>query len=91
VALVTRDAVAYEAAIPLVAGATEARVPLRALRPAPLLLTPRPYPGFLPLTYTPASSPAFRLADVEAIQVVVVQPPSLSEPLRVDLESVVLQ
>lgn len=91
VVLVTRDAVAYEAAVPLVAGATEARVLLSALRPAPLLLTPRPYPGFLPLTYTPASSPAFQLADAEALQVIVAQPIGLSEPLRVDLESVVVQ
>ncbi len=91
VVLVTRDAVAYEAAVPLVAGTTEARVPLSALRPAPLLLTPRPYPGFLPLTYAPATSPAFRLAEVEVLQVIVEQPLSLSEALRVDIESVAVQ
>ncbi|MDJ0365505.1 membrane or secreted protein [Hymenobacter sp. H14-R3] len=91
VVLVTRDAVAYEAAVPLVAGTTEARVPLSALRPAPLLLTPRPYPGFLPLTYVPANSPAFKLANVEVLQVIVAQLLVLSEPLRVDLESVALQ
>jgi len=91
VVLVTRDAVAYEAAVPLAAAGGAVRVPLSALRPAPLLLTPRPYPGFLPLTYQAAASPAFRLAEVEVLQLIVDQPAGLSEPLRVDVESVELQ
>jgi hypothetical protein len=91
VALVTRDGVAYEAAVPAPAAGGEARVPLSALRPAPLLLTPRPYPSFLPLTYRPAASPAFQLAEVEVLQLIVDQPASLTEQLRVDVESVVLQ
>ncbi|MGI4762273.1 MAG: hypothetical protein ACRYF0_16305 [Janthinobacterium lividum] len=90
VVLVTRDAVAYEAAVPLPA-AGEVRVPLSAVRPAPLLLTPRPYPGFLPLTYAAPGVPAFRLSEVEVLQVVLDQPASLTEPLRVDVESVELQ
>jgi len=91
VVLVTRDAVAYEAAVPLAAAGGAVRVPLATLRPAPLLLTPRPYPGFLPLTYQAAASPAFRLAEVEVLQLIVDQPAGLSEPLRVDVESVELQ
>lgn len=91
VALVSRDGVAYEAAVPAPAAGGEARVPLSALRPAPLLLTPRPYPGFLPLTYSPAASPAFRLAEVEVLQLIVDQPASLGEQLQVDVESVVLR
>ena len=91
VVLVTRDAVAYEARVPLAPAGGEAHVPLSALRLAPLLLTPRPYPGFLPLTYRAAASPALRLADVEVLQVVVEQPASLSEQLRIDVESVELR
>lgn len=91
VALVTRDGVAYEAAVPATAAGGEVRVPLSALRPAPLLLTPRPYPGFLPLTYSPAASPAFRLAEVEVLQLIADQPAGLTEQLRVDVESVVLR
>lgn len=91
VALVSRDAVAYEAVVPLPAPGTAARVPLSALRPAPLLLVPRPYPGFLPLTYGPASAPPFRLAAMEVLQVIVDQPDALSEQLRVDIESVTLE
>ncbi|HET9506255.1 MAG TPA: membrane or secreted protein [Hymenobacter sp.] len=91
VALVSRDAVAYEAVVPLPAPGTAARVPLSALRPAPLLLVPRPYPGFLPLTHGPASAPPFRLADMEVLQVIVDQPAALGEQLRVDIESVTLE
>jgi hypothetical protein len=91
VVLVTRDAVAYEAAVPLPAASSEVRVPLSALRAAPLLLTPRPYPGFLPLTYAAPSTPAFRLSEVEVLQVILDQPASLTEPLRVAIESVELR
>ncbi|MGI4867443.1 MAG: hypothetical protein ACRYFZ_26225 [Janthinobacterium lividum] len=91
VALVTRDAVAYEAVVPLPAAGTEARVPLSALRAAPLLLTPRPFPSFLPLTYSPAGASPLRLAEVEVLQLIVEQPASLTEQLRVDIESVTLQ
>ncbi|MEJ7665506.1 MAG: hypothetical protein WKG07_41265 [Hymenobacter sp.] len=66
-------------------------MPLSALRPAPLLLTPRPYPGFLPLAHSAAGSAAFRLGAVEVLQVVLDQPASLSEPLRVEVESVALE
>ncbi|MVN78736.1 membrane or secreted protein [Hymenobacter sp. HMF4947] len=91
VVLVTRDAVAYAATVPLTANVSEVHVPLSALQPAPLLLSPRPYPGFLPLTYSPTNRPALRLADVEVLQVVLDAPTSLTEQLRVDVESVTLQ
>lgn len=89
--LVTRDAVAYEARVPLAPAGGEVHVPLSALRPAPLLLTPRPYPGFLPLTYRAAASPSLRLADVEVLQVIAEQPASLGEQLRIDVETVELR
>jgi hypothetical protein len=91
VLLVTKDAAAYAATVPLTAALGEVRVPLSALQPAPLLLSPRPYPGFLPLTFSPASRPAFRLADVEVMQLVLESPAGLSEPLHVDVESVIVR
>ncbi len=90
VLLITKDAVAYAATVPLAATPGEVRVPLSALQPAPLLLTPRPYPGFLPLTFSAAAQPPLRLAEVEVLQLVLDNPASLSEPLHVDVESVVL-
>ena len=92
VVLVSKEAVAYAATVPLAATAGEVHVPLSALQPAALLLSPRPYPGFLPLTYSSASPPPFRLADTEVLQLVLDAPASpLAEPLQVDIESVVLQ
>jgi len=91
VLLVTKDAVAYAATVPLAATPGEVRVPLSALQPAPLLLTPRPYPGFLALNFSPAGRPAFQLAELEVLQLVLDGPAGLSEPLHVDIESVVLQ
>ena len=91
--LATRDAVAYTADVPL-SGTDwqEVRVPLAAFRPAPLLLVPRPYPGFLPLTYTaPALPTALKLAEAEVLLVVLDAAPSGAEPLTLDLESVSLQ
>ncbi len=93
--LATRDAGAYAADVP-VSGTDwqEVRVPLAAFRPAPLLLVPRPYPGFLPLplAYTaPAPPAALKLAEAEVLQVVLGAAPAGAEPLTVDLESVSLQ
>jgi hypothetical protein len=91
VLLVTKDAVAYEATVPLTTTLGEVHVPLSALQQAPLLLIPRPYPGFLPLTYSPAIRAPFRLADVEVLQLVLEGPSGLTEPLHVDIESVMMQ
>ncbi|MGI4871958.1 MAG: hypothetical protein ACRYFX_12370 [Janthinobacterium lividum] len=92
VVLVTKDAAAYAATVVLSANASEVRVPLSSLQSAPLLLSPRPYPGFLPLTFSPATRPAFRLANVEVLQLVLDAPAApLTEQLRVDVESVELR
>ena len=93
VCLATRDGGAYAADVP-VAGPDwqDVRVPLAAFRPAPLLLVPRPYPGFLPLTHAAPGAPgALKLADAEVLQVVLGAAPAGTAPLTVDLESVSLQ
>ncbi|GAB2963727.1 hypothetical protein GCM10027048_36090 [Hymenobacter coalescens] len=91
VLLVTKDAAAYAAPLPLTTEWQTVRIPLAALRPAPLLITPRPYPGFLPLHFQPASQPAqLRLADAEVLQVIV-DGPAAGSPVHVDIESVQLQ
>ncbi|OON67746.1 cellulase family glycosylhydrolase [Hymenobacter sp. CRA2] len=91
VLLVTRDAAAYSAALPLTADWQTVRIPLSALQPDAMLITPRPYPGFLPLHFKPANQPAqLRLADAEVLQIVV-DGPATGSPIQVDLESVSLQ
>ena len=89
VTLITKDAVAYSASLPVGAEVQDLRIPLSAFRPDGLLLVPRPYPGFLPLQYQPAASPALKITDMEVLQVTweAAAPPT---PLSVDIESVSL-
>ncbi|WP_185283086.1 cellulase family glycosylhydrolase [Hymenobacter sp. NBH84] len=89
VVLVTKDAAAYAATITLGTNHQTVRVPLTSFRPAPLLLSPRPYPSFLPLTFQPATQPpALRLADAEVLQVVL---PAAPAARHVDIGSVQLR
>jgi hypothetical protein len=73
VVLVTRDAAAYAATVTAPGpGSPELRLALSDFRPAEMLLNPRPYPGFLPLSFqnSTAANP-LRLAEVEVLQVLV--------------------
>ncbi|MBC6611261.1 cellulase family glycosylhydrolase [Hymenobacter sp. BT507] len=89
VVLVTKDAAAYATTITLGTNRQTMRVPLADFRPAPLLLSPRPYPSFLPLTFQPATQPpVLRLADAEVLQVVL---PAAPAARHVDIESVQLR
>lgn len=91
VLLVTKDAAAYAATVTLGPDWQTLRIPLSQLQPDAMLITPRPYPGFLPLHFRPATQPAqLRLADAEVLQVVV-DGPATGSPLHVDLESVRLE
>jgi hypothetical protein len=57
-----------------------------------LLLSPRPYPGFLALQFE-SSPTALKLAEAEVLQVLVdaVGVPADGAPVHVDIESVSLQ
>ncbi|RTQ49666.1 membrane or secreted protein [Hymenobacter gummosus] len=91
VALLTKDAAAYAAPLRLSAEWQTIRIPLSRLQPDALLITPRPYPGFLPLQFRPASQPPqLRLSEAEVLQVVV-NGPAVGAPIQVDIESVQLQ
>ncbi|UOR03506.1 hypothetical protein MUN82_11160 [Hymenobacter aerilatus] len=89
VVLVTKDAAAYAATITMGPDRQILRVPLADFRPAPLLLSPRPYPSFLPLTFQPATQlPTLQLADAEVLQIIL---PAAPAARHVDIESVQLQ
>jgi hypothetical protein len=89
----TKDAVSYAAPVALAAGAAmqEVVLPLSALRAAPGLLVPRPYPGFGPLGYQPAATPPLKLADAEVLQLVWEAAAVTGSPASVDVESISLQ
>ena len=91
--LTTKDAVSYAAPVALGAGAAmrEVAVPLSAFRAAPGLLVPRPYPGFGPLAYQPATSPPLKLADAEVLQLVWEAASVTGSPASVDVEAVFLR
>jgi hypothetical protein len=90
--LANRDAAAFAAPVTLGPELREVRVPLSAFRPAALLLSPRPYPGFLALQFE-SSPTALKLAEAEVLQVLVdaVGVPADGAPVHVDIESVSLQ
>ncbi|MBC6607681.1 cellulase family glycosylhydrolase [Hymenobacter sp. BT188] len=91
VVLQTKDAAAYSATVQLGAEVQEVRIPLTSFRPDALLLLPRPYPGFLPLTYQFAPQTALKLTDAEVLQVVVEGTAPATGQLHVDIESVSLR
>ena len=92
VRLATKDAAAFAAPVALTTQMQEVRIPLSAFQPSALLLSPRPYPGFLPLQFQSAGKPAFKLADAEVLQLLVDAATSVgSEPVQVDIESVQLR
>jgi hypothetical protein len=92
--LTTRDAAAFAAPVALSAEPREIRIPLRSLRPAALLLSPRPYPGFLPLEFRSATAPTIlNLADTEAVQLLIaaVSLAPGAPQVHVDVENILLR
>ena len=91
--LTTKDAVSYAAPVALAPGATgqEVVIPLSAFRAAAGLLVPRPYPGFGPLDYQPATTPPLKLADVEVLQLVWEAASVTGSPASVDIEAIFLR
>ena len=87
VTLVSKDAVAYSAPLPLSADVQDVRIPLSAFRPDALLLLPRPYPSFLPLQYQPTTPSAFNLSAIEVVLVQWEAAPTSS----VDIEAISLR
>ncbi len=84
--LIDRYGTAFAARIPLGSSFEDHRISLRALKPAGMLLLPRPYPGFLPLWFrSGASTPDW--STLERIQVLI-----LGEgPSEADVEAIWLE
>ncbi|MET4076211.1 membrane or secreted protein [Hymenobacter sp. UYCo722] len=91
--LTTKDATSYAAPLTLVPGPAvqEVVLPLSAFRAAPGLLVPRPYPGFGPLEYQPATPPPLKLVDAEVLQLVWDAASATGSPATVDVEAIFLR
>ncbi|MBT9395510.1 membrane or secreted protein [Hymenobacter sp. NST-14] len=91
--LATPDAAAYAAPVALTPALREVHVPLTAFRPgAALLLSPRPYPGFLPLQFQGPTPGPLQLAETEVLQLLLdAATPAGEAPLHVDIESIRFQ
>jgi hypothetical protein len=89
--LVTKDAVPFSATIALPPSLQEVEIPLSRLQQDSLLLLPRPYPGFMPLWFSPAGRYSFSLAEVEKLQVILYADAGAAEiikPYSMEIESV---
>jgi len=90
VVLMTKDATAYSASVQLGPEVQELRIPLASFRADALLLVPRPYPGFLPLSYQAANQHALKFTETEVLQVVLDGTAPATGQRYIDLESVSL-
>jgi hypothetical protein len=70
VSLIGKDGDAYGATVTLADDKPQV-IALQDLKPVKMLLLPRPYPGFLPFWYEHPQPKAFRLDDIERIQLIV--------------------
>jgi len=66
--LVTRDAIPFSGELMLQPEFQDVELPVESLRQDSLLLLPRPYPGFLPLWFSPSGQHQFSPADAERLQ-----------------------
>ncbi|RIV21295.1 membrane or secreted protein [Fibrisoma montanum] len=73
VSLISRDGNAYGTVVSLPQQMTEVDVPLSRLTQEAMLLLPRPYPDFQPLTFQPAGPAPFAVASIEKVEIRVEQ------------------
>ncbi|MDX2183274.1 MAG: hypothetical protein SFW08_04740 [Gemmatimonadaceae bacterium] len=91
-ALIQRDASAWGARLALTSEWREIAVPLETLRRLPLVLLPRPFPGFLPYDLMATSSAtAADLRLFEGLQWGFPKPSGADRAVRVEIASVVLR
>lgn len=88
VILITKDAVPFSASFSLPVSMQDVEIPLSRLQQDSMLLLPRPYPGFMPLWFSPVGQHSFSLGDVERLQVVISSDNGASKPYSMEIESI---
>ncbi len=91
ISIITANADAYSTSISLAKDWTEIKVPLSSLQKDGFLLLPRPYPGFLPLTFETASKKSLNILDVEKIEISFGEGIVSQAPVSIEVESVYLK
>ncbi|MBC3542240.1 membrane or secreted protein [Rufibacter sediminis] len=94
VRLISGNAAAFAATVNVGATFQVLEIPLSALKPAPFLLLPRPYPGFHPLWFSSNKPGAFQLPQIEKLEISVTQDQNASkpgQPIGVEIEGVWLK
>jgi hypothetical protein len=89
--LITKDAIPFSATITLPASLQDVEIPISRLQQDSMLLLPRPYPGFMPVWFSPSGRHSFSVADVEQLQIVVgtdLLPADFSKSYSMEIESV---
>lgn len=86
--LITEDAFAYSATVPLTKEWQDIEIPLSTLQRDSSLLLPRPYPGFQPLYFQAAGTKALNLPDAEKLEMRFGNKP---EAFSVEVESILVQ
>ena len=69
--MITRDAIPFTGIFDLQPEFRDVEIPIESLRQDSMLILPRPYPGFLPLWFSPSGQHGFSLADAERLQITV--------------------
>ncbi|CCH52405.1 membrane or secreted protein [Fibrisoma limi BUZ 3] len=91
ISLIDRDGNGYGTVVSLPSQMTQVDVPLSRLTPDAMLLLPRPYPDFQPLTFQPAKSTPFNVTNIEKVEIRVgqdINPEQASQPLGLWLDYV---
>lgn len=83
ISLISGSALSYGKTISLSTQPQEIRIPLSELQPVPLLLLPRPYPGFQPLYFQSAEKKQFQLAAMQKFQLSYQIPANTAEVITI--------
>ncbi len=92
--LMTADASSLSSSITLTKEFEDIEVPLKSLSPDAALLLPRPYPGFLPLTFTGAPTTNLDLLSAERLEITIgsdMRADQLSKPQGLEVEGIWLK
>jgi hypothetical protein len=91
ISLITEDAEAFSTTISLTDAFNEFEIPLSTLKKDSFLLLPRPYPNFLPLYFSSASSQPFDLKNAERIEIRFAENKDEGQKLSIEIARVLLK